>query len=287
MIFRWLRERRRARLRAEPFPDAWEAVLDRNIAYWRWLDDDERHRMRNLIRYFIAERSWEGTNGLPLTDEIRVTVAAQACLLILNLDPDSYRHVRTILIYPSGYFAPSRTRGAGGMVIESTSAVLGQAHYRGPVILSWAHVQRGGRHPHDGHNLVYHEFAHKLDMADGVVDGTPLLADRAQFDDWVKVMTREYEALINSHDPRRYWGEAWGDDGTGRAANRRPPTPAPLMRAYGATNPAEFFAVATEVFFEKPQEMRTRHADLYRVLSTYYKQDPAGRVARSMKDRSE
>lgn len=258
MIFSWLKRRRRERALQKPFPSAWEEYLEKNFAYWSVLTEDERTRMRDLIRVLIAEKYWEGCAGLTLTDEMRVTIAAQACLLLLNIKHDYYPMLKSILVYPSGYFAPGQ-RGAGGVMAQSTP-VLGQAHFRGPVILSWEHVKHGGKNPRDGQNLVYHEFAHKLDMADGVVDGTPVLESPEQLQRWVRVMSREFESLVNSTSGRGgYWG----------------PT---LLRPYGASNPAEFFAVATEVFFEQPRELRERHAELYDVLKMFYKQDPAKRL---------
>jgi Mlc titration factor MtfA (ptsG expression regulator) len=257
----WIKNRRRRRILAEPFPDAWVGHLENNFGYWRYLTSDEKDRMKQLIAVLIAEKYWEGCGGLMLTDEIKVTIAAQACLLLLNIQHDYYPMLKSILVYPSGYFAPG-SRSVGGIVSQGQMPVLGQAHHRGPVILSWQHARQGGRNPYEGQNLVYHEFAHKLDMADGVVDGTPVLESREQHQQWVQVMTREFEALVNATSGRDgYWG----------------PT---LLRAYGASNPAEFFAVATEVFFEQPVQMRQRHADLYRVLAMFYKQDPAARMER-------
>ena len=259
MIFTWFKRRRRQRALEAPFAPAWEEYLQQNFAHWNFLSDDERSRMRDLIRIFIGEKYWEGCGGLRMTDEIKVTIAAQACLLLMNMPHhDYYPMLKTILVYPSGYFAPGR-HGAVG-VQSAAMPVLGQAHHRGPVILSWQHVKQGGRNARDGHNLVYHEFAHKLDMANGIIDGTPVLESREQFDRWVTVMTREYEALVNhTRGTDGYWG----------------PT---LLRPYGASNPGEFFAVATEVFFEQPRDMLSRHRELYEVLKMFYKQDPAQRL---------
>lgn len=276
MIIRWFKRRRRRRWLDPPFPVKWREHLACNFAYWKCLDEDERRRIEDLSRILIAEKYWEGCGGLTLIDEMKITIAAQACLLILNLgrrdgravpveDAEIYPGVRAILVYPSGYFAPSRSGGPGGMVVESRSAVLGQAHYRGPVILSWSHARQGGRNASDGHNLVYHEFAHKLDMDGGIVNGTPILRSREQYREWHEVMTREFESLINAHDQRSYWGL---------------PTDRHVLRPYGATNPAEFFAVATESFFEQSERLREHHPDLYRVLRQYYDQDPADREQR-------
>lgn len=257
MPFSLFRRFRRHRILREPFPPEWEPYIERNFEHWRILDEDERDRLKRIMQVFIAEKYWEGCGGLEMTDEIKVTIAAQACLLLLNIEHNYYQMLQTILVYPSGYFVPTgrqirRTRTEGQM------AVLGQAHFRGPVILSWQHVLDGGRQGSSGRNLVYHEFAHKLDMKDGVVDGTPIIRDRTRFREWVDVMSREFNALRHN---------------VGRRST--------LLREYGAASPGEFFAVATEVFFERPIDLREQHPDMYRVLAGFFKQDPAERAKRS------
>ena len=261
VVLHWFRNRRRKKLLAKPFPQAWEAIIQHNVAHDRWLSPDEQQRLRNLTRVFIDEKSWEGCGGLALTDEVRVTVAAQACLLILQLPDDLYRKVRSILIYPSTVVAPPRRPGAfeiSNRPVEENQPLLGQAHLRGPVILVWDAVKRTGRHPESGHNVVYHEFAHKLDMLDGRADGTPPLAERSEVERWRRVCSREYLALRER--------KAHGKDS--------------LLNDYGATNEAEFFAVATEHFFDQPEALQRRHRELYEVLQAFYQQDPAARVAR-------
>ena len=201
----------------------------------------------------VEEKDWEGCGGLEMTDEIRVTIAAQACLLILNIEHEYYRRVTSILVYPAAYKTmPSRGRDG---VIREGQANLGEAWLRGPVVLSWDDARRGALDPKDGHNLVFHEFAHKLDMLDGAADGTPPLADQETLRQWVQTMTREFAALRD-------------------AAERGRKT---VLDAYGATNPAEFFAVATECFFEKARQLRQRHPSVYELLKDYYQQDPAER----------
>ncbi|HEB90992.1 MAG TPA: zinc-dependent peptidase [Deltaproteobacteria bacterium] len=259
MLFHWLRERRRRRLLAEPFPEAWNEIIRRNVAHDAWLDEGERRLLRDLLRVFIHEKNWEGCGGLELSDEIRVTIAAQACLLILNLPHDAYRRVRTILVYPSTVVAPPRPLRAFEVPtapVQGPRPILGEAWLRGPVILVWDAVRRTGRHPESGHNVVYHEFAHQLDLLDGLADGTPPLHDREEVRRWAEVCSREYLALRD------------------RVARGKPS----LLDAYGATNEAEFFAVATEEFFDRPVPLRTRHPQLYEVLQGFYRQDPAARV---------
>ena len=258
-VFNWIQRRRRKKLLAEPFPATWEAIIRRNVAHDEWLGVEERERLRDLVRVFVAEKSWEGCGGLVLTDEIRVTVAAQACLLILNLPDELYRKVHSVLIYPSTVVIPARRPGAFEIPtrpVGESQPILGEAQLRGPVILVWDAVKRTGRHPESGHNVVYHEFAHKLDMLDGRADGTPPLAERSEIQRWSQVCSREYLALRER--------KARGQEG--------------LLDAYGATNEADFFAVATEHFFDQPSALRSRHPELYEVLQAFYRQDPARRI---------
>lgn len=254
MIFAWLRERRRRRLRAQPFPAPWLTYLHANVAHYRYLSEAEQQRLREDVVIFVAEKHWEGCGGLRMTDEIQVTIAAQACLLVLGMEHNYFDRVLSILVYPHGYEAEGAHRG----VVEQGSGRLGEAHYRGPVILSWAEVLENGRHPRAGKNLVYHEFAHQLDMLDGVINGTPPLGSRDEYSRWQKVMTAEYQQLIEA-------------SAHGRAT---------LLDQYGTTNEAEFFAVATECFFDRPVELRQRHPKLYELLRDYFKQDPATRCTR-------
>ena len=258
-MLHWLRDRRRRKRAAEPFPEAWERHIARNVAHDRLLDAPERARLRLLIRDFVAEKRFEGCGGQEIDDEIRVTIAAQACLLVLGLPGEPYRHVRTVLVYPSTVLLPARTPGAferPNRPIEGPLPILGQAIRGGPVILAWDAVERTARHPESGHNLVYHEFAHVIDMLDGAADGTPPLVDRAEYARWVRVCEQEFQALRDRPERARA---------------------GPLDR-YGATREAEFFAVATEAFFDRPLDLRRRHTELYEVLRDYYRQDPAERA---------
>jgi Mlc titration factor MtfA (ptsG expression regulator) len=258
MLFAWLKRRRRGRLLATPFPADWLAHLRLNVAVYEILTDAEQARLRDDLRVFIAEKSWEGCGGLTLTDEVRVAIAAQACLLLLGVEHDYFKHVRTILVYPTAYRSPDGEVGPDGVVREGIGR-LGEAWLRGPVVLAWDEVQSGGQNHRDGRNVVLHEFAHQLDFLDGLGDGTPPLRDAEQYREWQRVMTAEFDRLR-------------ADVGRGRAT---------LLDAYGATNPAEFFAVATECFFEKPRQLQERHPEVYGVLRGYYLQDPAGWFARS------
>lgn len=260
-MFSWLSDHRRKKLAEEPFPAEWEEIVRRNVTHYCMLDPAERTRLQAFIRIFIAEKRWEGAGGLELTDEIEVTIAAQACLLLIGLPHDFYRNVLSILVYPSTVVPPQRKLGHFEVALaplEIAHPIIGQAFRQGPVILIWDAVLHGSRHPEQGHNVVYHEFAHKLDMLDGAADGTPPLRDRDEYRDWVTVCSREYLRL-------RHAAEA------GRKS---------FLNAYAATSEAEFFAVATEQFFDQPLRMKELAPDLYRVLKEYYRQDPAERVGR-------
>jgi Mlc titration factor MtfA (ptsG expression regulator) len=261
-MFDWLKEHRRKKLTQAPFPSSWEEIILRNVAHYCMLNDIERAHLRALIQVFIAEKKWEGAGGLELDDEIRVTISAQACLLVLGLPHNYYRNIQSIIVYPSTVIPPQRRQGSFENTIapvDINHPIIGQAFQQGPVIIIWDAALRSGRHPELGHNVIYHEFAHKLDMLDGAADGTPPLRDRAEYRDWVLICSREFQRL--RHDAAR-----------GKKS---------FLNAYGATNEAEFFAVATEQFFDQPRLMIEHAPDLYRVLKEYYRQDPFERVSRN------
>ena len=260
-MIHWLRDHRRSEIRKRPFPEEWEVIARANVVHFRMLDEAERTELCAMVQVFLEEKSWEGCGGLELTDEIRVTIAAEACLLQLGLPHDYYRNVDSILVYPATVVVPERRCGVFERIdspVDANTAILGQAFSQGPVILVWDAVLRGARHPEQGHNVVYHEFAHKLDMLDGAADGTPPLTDSDLFAEWVTICTREFLRL--------------------RGLARKGHTT--FLDAYGATNEAEFFAVATEEFFDRPLLLRAHAPDLYHVLNTFYRQDPAERVSR-------
>ena len=248
-----LRRRRRARLRTEPFPDEWRAILARNVPLAAALPPDLRRDLEGHVQVLLAEKQFEGAGGLELTDEIRVTVAAHAALLLLGRGPDEVDYfpgLATVIVYPHAYRAPT-SEHHGGVVIEGDEARLGESWHRGVVVLAWDAARAGARDARDGHNVILHEFAHQLDTADGAADGVPPLDGRSQYAAWARALAPEY-ARLRAH-PR-----------------------ASALDAYGAENPAEFFAVATEAFFEKPRQTRARHPELYAELSGFYRLDPAG-----------
>jgi len=258
-VFQWFTHRRRKRLARTPFPAAWEEILHRNVAHYGMLDEGQKAHLRSLIQVFSAEKNWEGAGGLEMNDEIRVTIAAQACLLLLGLSHNYYRNVQSIVVYPSTVIPPERRPGFFETTTTPVSQevpIIGQAFQQGPLIIIWDSALHSGRHPRLGHNVVYHEFAHKLDMLDGLADGTPPLRDRAEYRDWVSTCSREYLRLR-------------------RDAEAGKPS---FLDAYGAANEAEFFAVATEQFFDRPDQLVNLAPELYRVLQEYYQQDPVKRV---------
>jgi MtfA peptidase len=252
------KQRRRKRIVAEPFTEEWEGYLQDNVGHYRYLGEDERRKLKDDLRIFIAEKVWEGCGGLQLTDEMRVTIAGQACLLTLFLDNDYYPNIESILVYPTGYRVRTRRHKPGGVVQVAREHRLGEAHAIGPVILSWEDTLAGGRDGADGTNVAIHEFAHKLDMEDGRPEGTPRLHSNADYDEWHEVMSEAYDLL------RRKLALAQ-------------PT---VLDGYGATDASEFFAVATESFFERPCALQDEYPRLYDVLRKYYRQDPAERVRR-------
>lgn len=247
---RW---RRRA-IRERPFPPSWKAILDRNVAHAALLDDEERAELEALVAIFLEEKHFEGCGGLELDDEIRVTIAAQACILILRLDTDIYPELVTILVYPSAYRAPT-TRAAGGVVIETEDARLGESWTRGVLVVAWDRAKSEARTMGTS-NVVLHEFAHQLDSEGGSMDGAPDLGATSRYRSWARVLGEEYEALCQKLH-------------SGKPTDLDP---------YGATSPPEFFAVVTEMFFERPVALRRSHPELYAELARFFAQDPAARM---------
>ncbi len=244
------RHRRRRALLNEPFPPAWLEILDNNLPPYRKLSLGLQQQLQDYIRIFIGEKSFEGCGGLTLTDEIRVTIAAQACLLLLNRETDCYPQLFSILVYPSTYVAQAERHS--GLEAADPSVRLGESWNYGAVVLAWDSVKRGALNFKDGHNVTMHEFAHQLDQEDGKSDGAPILGVRSAYSAWSRVLSEEYELL------RR-------ETALGQKS---------VLDSYGATNPAEFFAVATETFFEKPVQLKKNHPELYQELLGFYKLDP-------------
>ncbi len=245
---------RRVEAQAQPFPPEWHETLLRTFPLYARLPAPDQQRVQRHVQVFLAEKNFEGCGGLELTDEIRVSIAAQACILLLNLEEaDPYADLRSILVYPSTVVPTYAHPDAHGSLAAEEQPVLGQSWGHGTVILAWDSVRRGAGVPGDGRNVVFHEFAHQLDQADGDADGVPTLESGSAFWSWGVVMREHYARLRAAVD-----------------GGRRT-----LLDEYGATNPAEFFAGATAFFFEKPLQLKRTHPALYEELADYYRQDPA------------
>jgi len=175
------KRRRRERIRRRPFPPEWLPILQRNVPYYRLLTPEEQNQLQGHVLVFLDEKRFEGCGGLELTDEIRVTIAAQACILLLGRQTDYYPRMKSIFVYPHGYFAQAVRPRPDGVLVGGAQSRAGESWYRGPVVLSWDDVRKGAGDAHDGHNVVLHEFAHQLDSEDGQVDGAPALPRRSMY----------------------------------------------------------------------------------------------------------
>lgn len=237
-------------------PATWRSLIEDRVPLTRKLTALEWDRLLWLVRGFVREKNFEGIDGLVITEEIKLIVAAQACLLLLHLDTGPFPRVRSIILYPGTFVpkAPLLDRHVRVVPEQEPAPLLGES-LRGVIVLAWDGVQQSSVEPSDGHNVVLHEFAHELDQEDGYVDGIPLLEAPQSTREWARVLRERFEEL------QRKTKDGESD----------------LLNAYGATNRAEFFAVATELFFERPGEMRERYPDLYRELKGFYRQDPAER----------
>jgi len=256
-VFRFLRHLRRADVVSAPFPGAWRQELSRTVPLWSAMSDEEHTKLEKLVQIFLSEKTFEGAGGLELTDAMRATIAARACLLVLHrvdLDDPLYPELASIVVYPDAYRAKGVRRGLGGAAIIQDEARLGESSAQGVVVLSWEAVREGSSSSRDGRDVVLHEFAHQLDAEDGAMDGAPALQGRGSYAAWAHALKPEYDALV-------------------AATERGQPSD---IRDYGAKNPAEFFAVVTEAFFEKPAQLRARHPELYAQLVAFYAMDPAG-----------
>ena len=253
MLFSWLRTRRRRKLLAEPFPLRWTGFLERNVGHYSLLTPEEQSRLRDLTRVLIAEKQWLGRGGvLIVSEEMTVTIAAQAALLLLGADHGYFARVRKIIVFPTEF----RTPVAGDDWEDdflSDTPLSGQAVDRGPVLLAWDEVQSEGRDPDAGYNVVVHEFAHQLDFVDGVSLGVPALGDSARESRWKYVMAVAFA------DHRRAIRENHSDL---------------FFTPHAADNEAEFFADATEVFYCRPHDLKARHPEMYDLLAAYYRVDP-------------
>jgi Mlc titration factor MtfA (ptsG expression regulator) len=253
MLFDLLKGRRRRALRKKPFPREWRTIITRNVRFFSHLPARDQRELLEHVQVFLAEKRFEGCGGLKLNDEIRVTIAAQACLLLLHRGTDYFPHLVTILVYPSHYVVEGTHRLEGHVWEEGESVRLGHTgSHLDSMVLAWDAAKEGASDPADGKNVVLHEFAHQLDFENHATDGTPALATRKQQLAWAEVMRTEFAKLRAA-------------DVTGI------PT---LLDTYGASNAAEFFAVAVEAFFEQPCALRAEHPRLYTEFRKFFRQDP-------------
>ncbi len=245
-------KQKRNHIKNRPFPPLWNSIIENNLPIYPHLSPTERRRLQGHIQVFLAEKQFIGCNGLQVTEEMKVIIAAVACLLLLNERGKYFPKLRSILIYPTAYFTKETTVSGKYVVEEKPVVRLGESWSKDLLILSWQQVKKDTLNWKDGQNVVLHEFAHQLDQEEGKVEGVPILQNNSDYSNWSKVMTQEYKQLCN-------------DVEKGRKT---------VMYSYGATRPAEFFSVATETFFEKPQQLQKKHPELYQLLQNYYKLDP-------------
>jgi hypothetical protein len=245
-------ERRRSRLRARTFPAAWRGIIDRRVPYASRLPRELRARLEGHVQVFMAEKNFVGCDGFEITEEVRVTIAAQACLLVLNRKSYYFPRLRDILVYPGAFVVESVVPVGPALQSHMSRVLSGESSARGQVVLSWSDVLEGAAHPGHGRNVVIHEFAHQLDQEKGYANGAPWLGRRDRYARWSRVMGEEFGRLQYN------------------AATGQPS----LLSHYGAVDPAEFFAVASEAFFEQPRLVAHLHPALYAELCGVYRVDP-------------
>jgi len=244
---------RRQRIARRPFPAAWRDIVRRRVPLARELPAAQQLRLKQHIQVLLADVPFVGCAGLEVSDEMRVTIAAQAAFLLLGRG-GSFGNLREVLVYPGHFVVPRSEVGAGGVVHEARDVLAGQSWQRGQVIVAWDAVLEGAADPHDGANVVMHEFAHQLDQDTGAANGAPYVGRGTLQQTWARVMNREFDAL------------------RARLARAEPG----LIEPYAATSPAEFFAVTTELFFEKPDALAAERPELYEQLKRCYRVDPLG-----------
>jgi Mlc titration factor MtfA (ptsG expression regulator) len=250
---RHFKTKRRALWRRLPFPADWKKILLKNVSLYRRLPEPLRKELHGHINVFLREKSFEGCRGLKITDEVRVIIAAQACLLLLNKRPTYYPKLSAVLVYPHPYITKEHTPIDNQYLSEEIEN-LGESWEWGIVVLAWDQIKEDAQGEDEGNNLVIHEFAHQLDVEEHQwASGVPKLADASKYQKWSKVFKTEFEELRHEIDSEMET----------------------LIDEYGATDPAEFFAVASEIFFMRSSELKKEHSDLYEVLKDFYRLDPA------------
>ncbi|MFT5283489.1 MAG: Mlc titration factor MtfA (ptsG expression regulator) [Kangiellaceae bacterium] len=247
----WL-EYKRNEARRLPFKKHWRKIIQQRMPYFKTMPAHLQLQLKQHIQVFLLEKRFVGYNGITISDEIKVTIAAQACLLLLNRKTHYYPKLKTILVYPRAFVKQQQSANADGVHFTQKIALAGESWSFGKIVLSWQDTLSGAYDPNDGHNVVIHEFAHQLDQENGVANGAPILRKEQNYDVWASVLSAQFEHLKRQAS-------------TGEAS---------IFDYYGTTNPAEFFAVASEVFFEKSKAFKQQHPKLYWQLSVYYGVDP-------------
>ncbi len=247
-----LRRYRRNKLFLKPLPPDWIQILERNVPLYLLLPQNLQEKLHGLVNIFLDEKEFIGCAGFEITNEVRLTIAGNASILLLKRDKRCFPGFTSILVYPDTYVA-KETKYDGLVAVHEDSVRAGESWHRGPIVLSWADVMRDTLDQSDGHNVVLHEFAHKLDEENETMDGLPVLRDRTHYAEWAEVLTKEYDSLQTRVD---------------RGTNT-------VIDSYGAVSPPEFFAVATESFFEKPLQMKNKLPELYEQLERFYNLNPA------------
>jgi len=245
-------QRRRERLRAEALPVEWQRLLYRHVPIYRRVPAGVREKLDGLVHEFVTDKEFVGCGGIEVDIGMKLVIAVQACLLVAGREGHAYDALRSILVYPDEFVAPEEWHDEDGVVTTEDRVLAGQAWGQDRILLSWEDVRAGG-HGQDAYNVVIHEFAHYLDEEEGAMNGAPQLDGPAQYARWAEVFAHEFESLRAAADA--------GDD--------------TFLDPYAAEDEAEFFAVASETFFETPRDLRDRHPRLYRELQGFYRLDPA------------
>ena len=266
LLSKLVKRYRHNKLFQKPLTSDWIEILQTNVALYSALPDELQAELQGHIQLFLNEKDFIGQE-IQITDEIKLTIAGNACILLLQDSNKVGKHktgrnklkntrnfadFTTIIVYPDTYIAKQTTQD-GLVEHQNFSTRAGESWMRGPIVLSWKDTLRGSSFPRDGHNVVLHEFAHKLDEKNNIMDGLPVLKEKSQYAEWTSVFREEYKALKKRAK---------------RGKNK-------VLDEYGTTSPPEFFAVVTESFFEKPRRMKKKLPNLYQQLKTYYGVDPA------------
>lgn len=247
LLVKWQRDR----LMANQFPKSWLSIIESNLSIYKSLTSEQQKELLGYIQVFLKEKQFIGCLGLQITEEIKVTIAAIACLLLFGDRKTYFPNLRSVLVYPHAYIVNELIMNSY-VVEERRVARLGESWTRDQLVLSWEQIQQDVLNWKNGHNVILHEFAHQLDQEDGLAEGVPILPRALDYEVWKLVMSAEYLQLCD------------------RVENGQKT----VIDNYGTTSPAEFFAVATETFFEKPKQLNQKHEVLYEILQRYYRLDP-------------